>query len=32
MTFLTSSETSLGRKEFLDFIASVNEDVAKDFK
>ena len=32
MSFLTSSETGLGRKEFLDFIASVNEDVAKDFK
>ncbi len=32
MTFLTSSETGLGRKEFLDFITSVNEDVAKDFK
>ena len=32
MTFLTSSSTSLGRKEFLDFIDSVNEDVAKDFK
>ncbi|PQJ77390.1 ribosome biogenesis GTP-binding protein YihA/YsxC [Polaribacter glomeratus] len=32
MTFLTSSSTGLGRKEFLDFIGSVNEDVAKDFK
>jgi len=32
MTFLTSSSTRLGRKEFLDFIDSVNEDVAKDFK
>ena len=32
MTFLTSSETGLGRKEFLDFIDGVNEDVAKDFK
>jgi GTP-binding protein len=31
-SFLTSSATSLGRKEFLDFIAGVNEDVAKDFK
>jgi GTP-binding protein len=31
-SFLTSSSTSLGRKEFLDFIAGVNEDVAKDFK
>jgi GTP-binding protein len=32
MTFLTSSSTGLGRKEFLDFIGGVNEDVAKDFK
>jgi GTP-binding protein len=32
MTFLTSSETGLGRKEFLEFIDGVNEDVAKDFK
>ena len=32
MTFLTSSSTGLGRKEFLDFIDGVNEDVAKDFK
>lgn len=32
MTFLTSSETGLGRKEFLDFIDGVNQDVAKDFK
>lgn len=31
-TFLTSSSTGLGRKEFLDFIDGVNEDVAKDFK
>jgi GTP-binding protein len=31
-SFLTSSSTSLGRKEFLDFIDGVNEDVAKDFK
>ncbi|MFT5959247.1 MAG: GTP-binding protein [Polaribacter sp.] len=31
-SFLTSSATSLGRKEFLDFIDGVNEDVAKDFK
>ena len=31
-TFLTSSSTSLGRKEFLEFIDGVNEDVAKDFK
>ncbi|SDS32917.1 GTP-binding protein [Polaribacter sp. KT25b] len=32
MTFLTSSSSGLGRKEFLDFIGGVNEDVAKDFK
>jgi GTP-binding protein len=32
MTFLTSSSTGLGRKEFLDFIDGVNQDVAKDFK
>ena len=32
MTFLTSSSTGLGRKEFLDFIDGVNKDVAKDFK
>jgi GTP-binding protein len=32
MTFLTSSSTGLGRKEFLDFIGGINEDVAKDFK
>jgi GTP-binding protein len=32
MTFLTSSSTGLGRKEFLDFINGVNQDVAKDFK
>jgi GTP-binding protein len=31
-SFLTSSATSLGRKEFLDFIEGVNLDVAKDFK
>jgi len=31
-SFLTSSSTGLGRKEFLDFIATVNEDVAGDFK
>jgi len=31
-SFLTSSNTSLGRKEFLSFIDGVNEDVAKDFK
>jgi GTP-binding protein len=32
MTFLTSSSSGLGRKEFLDFIEGVNQDVAKDFK
>lgn len=32
MTFLTSSSSGLGRKEFLDFIDTVNQDVAKDFK
>ena len=32
VTFLTSSATKLGRKEFLDFIDGVNQDVAKDFK
>tara|TARA_B100000809_G_scaffold242238_1_gene266138 strand:+ start:314 stop:925 length:612 start_codon:yes stop_codon:yes gene_type:complete len=32
MTFLTSSTTGLGRKEFLEFIDVVNQDVAKDFK
>ena len=31
-SFITSSSTGLGRKEFLDFIEDVNEDVAKDFK
>jgi GTP-binding protein len=31
-SFLTSSNTSLGRTEFLNFIDGVNEDVAKDFK
>jgi GTP-binding protein len=31
-SFLTSSNTSLGREEFLSFIDGVNEDVAKDFK
>mgnify|MGYP003683669169 CR=1 FL=1 len=31
-SFLTSSSSGLGRKEFLDFIEGVNEDVAKDFK
>jgi len=32
MTFLTSASSGLGRKEFLDFIDGVNQDVAKDFK
>jgi len=32
MTFLTSSTTGLGRKEFLEFIDGINQDVAKDFK
>lgn len=31
-SFITSSSTAMGRKEFLDFVAMVNEDVAKDFK
>ncbi|WP_298766246.1 ribosome biogenesis GTP-binding protein YihA/YsxC [uncultured Polaribacter sp.] len=31
-TFLTSSSTGLGRKEFLSFIDQINEDVAKVFK
>ena len=31
-SFITSSETSLGRKEFLDFIDNINKEVAKDFK
>lgn len=31
-SFLTSSSTGLGRKEFLDFIATINVDVADDFK
>jgi GTP-binding protein len=31
-TFLTSSSTSLGRKELLDFIGKINVDVAGDFK
>ena len=30
--FITSSANSLGRKEFLDFIEGVNQDVSKDFK
>lgn len=32
MSFITSSTTGLGRKEFLEFIEGINEDVAKDFK
>ncbi|MFT4575200.1 MAG: GTP-binding protein [Polaribacter sp.] len=31
-TFVTSSSSRLGRKEFLDYIATINEDVAVDFK
>ena len=31
-SFITSSSNGLGREEFLDFINSVNQDVAKDFK
>ena len=31
-SFITSSSSKLGRKEFLDFINSINEDVADDFK
>lgn len=31
-SFITSSASGLGRKEFLTFIDEVNEDVAKDFK
>ncbi|MBU3010734.1 ribosome biogenesis GTP-binding protein YihA/YsxC [Polaribacter vadi] len=31
-SFLTSSTSGLGRKEFLEFIDGVNKDVAKDFK
>jgi len=31
-TFVTSSSSRLGRKEFLDYIATINEDVAADFK
>lgn len=31
-SFITSSNTGLGRDEFLNFINSVNEDVAEDFK
>lgn len=32
MSFLTSSSTGLGRKEFLDFIDGVNVDMAEEFK
>lgn len=31
-SFITSSSSKLGRKEFLDFINTINEDVADDFK
>jgi GTP-binding protein len=31
-SFVTSSSSRLGRKEFLDFIATINVDVAADFK
>ncbi len=31
-SFITSSSSGLGREEFLDFINSINQDVAKDFK
>ncbi|MGY0407632.1 MAG: ribosome biogenesis GTP-binding protein YihA/YsxC [Polaribacter sp.] len=31
-SFVTSSSNGLGRKEFLEFIDGINEDVAKDFK
>jgi len=31
-SFITSSNTGLGREEFLNFIDGVNQDVAKDFK
>ena len=31
-SFITSSSSGLGREEFLDFIDSINQDVAKDFK
>jgi len=30
--FITSSASSFGRKEFLDFIDGVNQDISKDFK
>lgn len=32
MSFITSSSSSLGRDEFLNFIDQVNQDVAQDFK
>lgn len=32
ISFVTSSSTSLGRKEFLDFISKINVDVADNFK
>ncbi|MCH3881879.1 MULTISPECIES: ribosome biogenesis GTP-binding protein YihA/YsxC [Tenacibaculum] len=31
-SFVTSSSTSFGREEFLEFIDGINKDVAKDFK
>lgn len=31
-SFITSSSTSFGREEFLEFIDGINKDVAKDFK
>jgi GTP-binding protein len=31
-SFITSASSKLGRKEFLDFIAKINEDIAGDFK
>ncbi len=31
-SFITSSSNGLGRKEFLDFIGSINQDVAESFK
>jgi GTP-binding protein len=31
-SFITSSSNGLGRKEFLDFIGSINQDIAESFK
>ena len=31
-SFITSSSTGLGKDEFLEFIATVNDDVADNFK